>query len=170
MASALALSKTIDKHKGQIRLMSKPGQTIFQIHLPCKLEKLDKTTEYHIVYAHLKRKKYKEIYILVVIFNKIGYHSIRANNYNIKGVHMIKLLIGKPGSGKTKEMISHANDALKTAKGTILFINESNDSMLEIHHNIRYINISEYPIESSQEIIPFIYGLLSTDHDISKFI
>lgn len=103
-----------------------------------------------------------------MIFQKIGYHSIRANNYNIKGVHMIKLLIGKPGSGKTKEMIKHANEALKTAKGTILFINESNDSMLEIHHDIRYINISEYPIESSQEIIPFIYGLLSTNHDISK--
>ena len=51
---------------------------------------------------------------------------------------MIKLLIGKAGSGKTKQMIEHANDSLKTTKGTILFINESDDSMLQINHDIRY--------------------------------
>lgn len=79
---------------------------------------------------------------------------------------MIKLLVGSPGSGKTKQMIEHANDALKTAKGTILFINESADSILEINHDIRYINISDYPINSSNEIIPFLYGMLGTDHDI----
>ena len=81
---------------------------------------------------------------------------------------MIKLLIGRPGSGKTKEMIKHANNALSSAKGTILFINESNDSMLNIDHNIRYINISDYAIDSSNEILPFLYGLLATDHDIES--
>lgn len=81
---------------------------------------------------------------------------------------MIKLLIGKPGSGKTKEMIQNANASLDTTKGTVLFINESDDSILQINHHIRYINLSDFPLESSNGIIPFIYGLLSTDHDISR--
>jgi len=79
---------------------------------------------------------------------------------------MIKLLIGQPGEGKTKEMIKHANLAEKTAKGNIVFIDESNESILEINHNIRYINISEYPMNSSNEVVAFIYGLLGTDYDI----
>jgi len=81
---------------------------------------------------------------------------------------MIKLLVGKPGSGKTKKMIQNANESLATTKGTVLFINESDDSTLQINHDIRYINLSDFPLESSNEIIPFIYGLLSTNHDISR--
>lgn len=79
---------------------------------------------------------------------------------------MIKLLIGQPGIGKTKEMIKHANNAVSTAKGNIIFIDESDESILEIKHEIRYINISKYPINSSNEFIPFIYGLLGTDYDV----
>lgn len=81
---------------------------------------------------------------------------------------MIKLLIGQPGQGKTKEMIAHANAALETAKGDILFVGESNESMLEIKHEIRYINISEFPINSSNEFIAYLYGLLSSNYDIES--
>lgn len=79
---------------------------------------------------------------------------------------MIKLLIGKPGEGKTKDMIAHANEALETAKGDIVFIGESNESILEIHHNIRFINISEFPVSSSTELLAFLHGLVSSNYDI----
>lgn len=81
---------------------------------------------------------------------------------------MIKLIIGQPGMGKTKEMIDHANAAVKTSKGNIIFIGESDESMLEIHHDIRYINISEFPINSSDEFIAFLHGLMSTNYDIES--
>lgn len=81
---------------------------------------------------------------------------------------MIKLLIGQPGEGKTKEMIAHANAALSDVKGNIVFIGESNESMLEIHHNIRFINISEYPVTSSTELLAFIHGLVSSNYDIER--
>ncbi len=81
---------------------------------------------------------------------------------------MIKLLIGQPGMGKTKDMIKNANSAVENAKGNIIFIDESNEGALEINHKIRYINISEFPMESSNEIIGFIYGMLGTDYDIEK--
>jgi len=81
---------------------------------------------------------------------------------------MIKLLIGQPGIGKTKQMIAHANEAVSTAKGNIIFIDESNESILEIHHDIRYINVSEYPISSSNQFIAFLSGILGTNHDIES--
>ncbi len=79
---------------------------------------------------------------------------------------MIKLLLGQPGSGKTKDMIKHANSAVETAKGHIVFIDESNEAVLKVHRKIRYINISEFPIESSNEFIGFLHGLVSNDYDI----
>lgn len=79
---------------------------------------------------------------------------------------MIKLLIGKPGEGKTKDMIENANKALDTAKGDIVFIGESNESILEVHHSIRFINISEFPVSSSTELLAFLHGLVSSNYDI----
>lgn len=79
---------------------------------------------------------------------------------------MIKLYISQPGSGKTKEFIEDANHYVKSAKGNIVFIDESDEGILELHHDIRYINISSYPIDSSQELIAFLYGLMSSNHDI----
>lgn len=81
---------------------------------------------------------------------------------------MTKLLIGKTGNGKTKEIIDHANAALNDSKGNIVFINESNESILELNHNIRYINISEFPVNSSNEFIAFLYGLMGSNYDIEK--
>lgn len=81
---------------------------------------------------------------------------------------MVKLLIGQTGMGKTKDIIEHANESLKTAKGNIIFINESNESILELNHDIRYVNISEFPINSSTEFIAFLHGLVGSDYDIEK--
>lgn len=81
---------------------------------------------------------------------------------------MINLLIGQPGSGKTKEMISNANEEISKAKGNMVFIGESDESILEINHAIRYINISEFPIDSSNTFNAFLYGLVGSDNDIEK--
>lgn len=81
---------------------------------------------------------------------------------------MIKLLIGQPGMGKTKEMIEHANTEIATAKGNIIFVAESNESVLEVNHDIRFINISEFPIASSNAFIAFLHGLMVSNHDIES--
>jgi len=81
---------------------------------------------------------------------------------------MIKLLIGQTGIGKTKDIIQDANDALATAKGNIIFVDESDEGILELHHDIRYINISKFPINSSNEFIAFLYGLMGSNYDIEK--
>lgn len=81
---------------------------------------------------------------------------------------MIKLLIGQPGMGKTKEMIANANTEIATAKGSVIFVAESNESVLEVNHDIRFINIAEFPIASSNAFIAFLHGLMVSNHDIES--
>ena len=39
-------------------------------------------------------------------------------------VKMVELLIGKKGTGKTKTLIEHVNNAAAVAKGNVVFINK----------------------------------------------
>jgi len=81
---------------------------------------------------------------------------------------MIKLLVGQPGSGKTKDMIKNANTELKSAKGNIVYVSESKEGILELKHDIRYISLSELPLDSSSEFIGFLHGLISSNYDIES--
>ncbi|MCI9597311.1 MAG: hypothetical protein HFE75_08455 [Firmicutes bacterium] len=80
---------------------------------------------------------------------------------------MVKLLIGHKGSGKTKQMIDLANDKIETANGSIIFINKNQRLMYDLSHKIRVICMEDFEhITNSDEYIGFIYGIISSDHDI----
>jgi len=80
---------------------------------------------------------------------------------------MVKLLIGRKGSGKTKSMIQLANDRVETADGSVVFINKNQRLMYDLKHKIRVVCMEEYEqINNSDEYIGFLYGIISSDHDI----
>ena len=80
---------------------------------------------------------------------------------------MVKLLIGRKGSGKTKQMIDLANQRLEKRDGSIVFINKDNRLMLDLKYRIRVVCMEEYPhITNIDEYIGFVYGVISSDHDI----
>ena len=80
---------------------------------------------------------------------------------------MVKLLIGKKGSGKTKMMIDLANDSVENRKGNIIFINKSTRIIYDLKHDIRMINMDEYEeLNNTDEYIGFLYGIISSNHDI----
>jgi energy-coupling factor transporter ATP-binding protein EcfA2 len=80
---------------------------------------------------------------------------------------MVKLLVGHKGSGKTKQMLALANDLVDRCDGSVIFINKNEDLMYELKHAIRNVCMEEYPhITNSDEYIGFIYGIISSDHDI----
>ncbi len=81
---------------------------------------------------------------------------------------MIRLVAGDTGEGKTKELINMANTTLKTTKGHIVYIDLDSSHMYDLRHEIRYINISDYPIDVYQEFFGFMCGILSEDNDISE--
>lgn len=84
-----------------------------------------------------------------------------------RAIAMVKLLVGHKGSGKTKQMIQLANDMVETCHGSLVFINKNSRLTFDLKYQIRVICMDDFPhITNSDEYIGFIYGIISSDHDI----
>ena len=80
---------------------------------------------------------------------------------------MVKLLVGQKGSGKTKQMIDIANSTVETSKGSVIFINKNHRLMYDLKYRIRVICMEDFEhITNCDEYIGFLYGIISSDHDI----
>ena len=80
---------------------------------------------------------------------------------------MVKLLIGHKGSGKTNQMVQLANDCIEKGAGSIIFINKNHRLMYELNYKIRVICMEDFEhITNIDEYIGFLYGIISSDHDI----
>ena len=80
---------------------------------------------------------------------------------------MVKLLIGHKGTGKTKMMIEMANEQVEKSHGSIIFINKNSRLMYDLKYRIRVVCMEDFEhITNSDEYIGFIYGIISSDHDI----
>ena len=81
---------------------------------------------------------------------------------------MVQLIVGKKGKGKTKQLLDKVNAEIKTANGSIVYIDKSSKHMYELNNKIRLIDASTYPLKNSDEFIGFICGIISQDHDIEQ--
>ena len=81
---------------------------------------------------------------------------------------MVQLIVGEKGKGKTKHLLDKVNSAVKTASGNIVYLDKNSKHMYELKNAIRLIATSEYPISNTDEIMGFIYGIVSQDHDIEE--
>ena len=80
---------------------------------------------------------------------------------------MVKLLIGHKGAGKTKLMVKMANDEIERSNGSVIFINKNSRLMYDLKYKIRVVCMEDFEhITNSDEYIGFIYGIISSDHDI----
>ena len=79
---------------------------------------------------------------------------------------MVKIICGAKGKGKTKEMLTLAAQAVQDVDGSVVYIDKSDQHMYELNNQIRLIDISEYPVNSSDSFLGFVSGLLAGNHDI----
>ncbi len=80
---------------------------------------------------------------------------------------MVKLLVGHKGSGKTKKMVQMANDMVEKSDGSIVFISKTHRLTYDLKYRIRVVCMEEYEfITNIDEYTGFIYGIISSDHDI----
>ena len=80
---------------------------------------------------------------------------------------MVKLLVGHKGTGKTKQMIDLANQKVEEVKGNVVFINRNHRLTFDLSHSMRVICMEDFPnITNSDEYIGFLYGIISSNHDI----
>ena len=81
---------------------------------------------------------------------------------------MIQLIVGEKGKGKTKVLLDKVNSEIKTAHGTIVYLDKNTKHMYELNNRIRLIDVSFFNLKSSENFIGFIYGILSQDHDLEQ--
>lgn len=82
---------------------------------------------------------------------------------------MIKLLIGKKGTGKTKTLIEATNVASVEASGNVVFISDdTRRSMHDIKSKVRMADTKDFAISTYAEFYGFICGIISRDFDITN--
>lgn len=82
---------------------------------------------------------------------------------------MIKLLIGKKGTGKTKALIEQVNAASSVVKGNVVFIsNNTSSAIFDISKKVRMTDTTDFDIANYSEFEGFICGIISGNYDITN--
>lgn len=79
---------------------------------------------------------------------------------------MIELIVGEKGKGKTKMLMSKANNDIKVTGGNIVYMDQNNKHMYELSNRVRLINVPEFNVKTTEMFLGFIYGIVSQDHDL----
>ena len=80
---------------------------------------------------------------------------------------MIRVIVGKKGSGKTKQVIEMINSAVDTEHGNVVCIEKGEKLLLDISHKIRLVEASDYDIADYTAMKGFISGLYAGNYDIT---
>ena len=80
---------------------------------------------------------------------------------------MIRVIMGKKGSGKTKQVIEMINSAVETEHGNVVCIEKGEKLMLDISYKIRLVEASDYDIADYTAMKGFVSGLYAGNYDIT---
>lgn len=79
---------------------------------------------------------------------------------------MVQLIVGVKGEGKTKKLLDYVHEAVRTANGNLVYLDKSSRNIHELDNKVRLINVSEYPIQNTDQFVGFICGICSQDYDL----
>ena len=79
---------------------------------------------------------------------------------------MVQIIAGQKGKGKTKYLLDKANESVKEATGSIVYLDKSAKHMYELSNKIRLINVAGYEVADCSGFIGFVSGIISQDHDL----
>jgi len=81
---------------------------------------------------------------------------------------LISIIASGKGTGKTKKIIDMANADMKIVEGNVVYIDDDNRHMYDLNHDVRFVNLEEFPLKTTEEFIGFIYGIIANNYDIEK--
>lgn len=81
-------------------------------------------------------------------------------------VQMVKVIYGKKGTGKTRALVTAANDLVDNGAGHVVFIDSTNKLMHDLKRQIRFINASEFPVKNEPAFFGFVCGIISGNYDV----
>lgn len=79
---------------------------------------------------------------------------------------MIKVLYGGRGEGMSRELCDMANEKMRTANGSIVFIDKDDNHIYDLNRDIRLINARDYSIDGPKMFSGFVSGISAQDHDL----
>ena len=80
---------------------------------------------------------------------------------------MIKLIVGKKGSGKTKALLEMIEEAVGTSKGSVVCIEKGNSLKYNVSHQARLVDIEDYDVSDFNTLYGFLAGMLAGNYDIT---
>ncbi len=80
---------------------------------------------------------------------------------------MIRVIMGKKGSGKTKAMIDLINEAVQTEHGNVVCIEKGKKLTYDVKHQIRLVETDSYEVSDYLAFKGFISGLYAGNFDIT---
>ena len=96
------------------------------------------------------------------LFDNFTDLGVRSNGKNVQdGVVLSTGYV----NDKTDTM---ANDAAKTTDGHIVFIDDDDRHIYDLHLDIRLVDTMDFPLSNYREFIGFVCGILSQDSDIKE--
>ncbi|MBR0157141.1 MAG: hypothetical protein IJM20_06460 [Clostridia bacterium] len=79
---------------------------------------------------------------------------------------LIRIIYGKKGTGKSRRLISLANEAHEKNEENAVFIDNDGDRMYMLNRNIRFINAGEFRIDGPKMFTGFLSGIAAQDYDL----
>ena len=83
---------------------------------------------------------------------------------------MVTLIIGKKGSGKTKKLISLANEAVEASNGNVVVIEKGSKLTYDVTHKARLIDTDQYSISGYDAFFGFLSGLCAGNYDVTDIL
>ena len=81
---------------------------------------------------------------------------------------MIKLIIGRKGSGKTKKLVDLVNEATAISLGNVVCIEKGDTLTYSVTHKARLIDSDAFGISGYGEYYGLICGIKAGNHDITN--
>ncbi|MBQ4120089.1 MAG: hypothetical protein IJD45_06845 [Clostridia bacterium] len=80
---------------------------------------------------------------------------------------MIKIIIGRRGSGKTKLLVDMVNETTKTSLGNVVCIEKGDTLTYSVTHKARLIDADSFGISGYGEYYGMLAGIKSGNHDVT---
>lgn len=80
---------------------------------------------------------------------------------------MIKLIIGRKGSGKTKKLADMVNEAAAASLGNVVCIEKGDTLTYSVTHKARLIDAESYSISGYDEYYGMVAGIKAGNNDVT---
>jgi hypothetical protein len=80
---------------------------------------------------------------------------------------MLKLIIGKKGSGKTKKLIDLVTAAADASDGNVVCVEKGDTLTYNITHRVRLVDADHYSVSGFDAFYGFLSGICAGNYDLT---